>query len=148
MAFDPVLSIGGVAGGDALGQYQYLVDIANTAPNNIFDSISLSHTGSGAFSISKIVYDKDSLLGGLQLGNSLTANHSTLNLLLYDLRSIFAIGQYSILTGQGMITDISQTITEFHTQPVPGPLPLMGAEALFGFSRRLRQRSRERFSRD
>jgi hypothetical protein len=33
-----------------------------------------------------------------------------------------------------------------YTQPVPGPLPLLGAGTAFGFSRRLRRRVRQRHS--
>ena len=40
----------------------------------------------------------------------------------------------------GKVTSFDQTVTQSVFSEVPGPLPLLGAGAAFGFSRRIRSR--------
>jgi hypothetical protein len=58
-----------------------------------------------------------------------------------DLKTITVKNEYFVTTGS--VNSFQNSFTQFETVPpptVPGPLPLLGAGAAFGFSRRLRTR--------
>jgi hypothetical protein len=46
----------------------------------------------------------------------------------------------NIVVTQGLMTQFTDSVMQQATTPVPGPLPILGAGALFGFSRQLRKR--------
>lgn len=53
-------------------------------------------------------------------------------------------GSYTLWIQQTALADVSYTFeANFQPQPVPGPLPVLGAVAGFGFSRRLRRRLKQ-----
>ncbi len=119
------------------------MDITNAAPNNIFDTIKLEYDFTGNVTFVKTLYKSFDTVGGygVDLIGELTNNNSTLNLKPYDLSSIYVEDSIFITQGSGTLTGFTQTITQFEKPPVPGPLPLLGAGAAFGFSRRLRRRT-------
>lgn len=90
-------------------------------------SLSLSKPGGGTGSVTKTVY---SSLGGTLLG-VLTANTTTTTAPLLVSGTSFYIED--VYTGSGI--DNAENV--FKT---PGPLPMLGAGAAFGFSRKLRSR--------
>ncbi len=58
-----------------------------------------------------------------------------------DLKTVTVKNEYFVTTGS--VNSFQNSFTQFETVPpptVPGPLPLLGAGAAFGFSRRLRTR--------
>ena len=61
---------------------------------------------------------------------------------IFNVKTLADIGltPTSGLLGTWIIDGTSETITVKVANPVPGPLPLVGVGAAFGFSRRLRQR--------
>lgn len=92
-------------------------------------SLSLSKPGGGTGSVTKTVY---SLIGGTPtLLGVLTANTTTTTAPLLVSGTLFRI--VDVYTGSGI--DNAENV--FKT---PGPLPMLGAGAAFGFSRKLRSR--------
>ena len=92
-------------------------------------SLSLTKPGGGTGSVTKTVY---SLIGGTTtLLGVLTANTTTTTAPLLVSGTSFRI--VDVYNGSG----IDNTENVFKT---PGPLPMLGAGAAFGFSRKLRSR--------
>jgi len=117
-------------------QYQASIDTVNY-PDTYFDEVFLSWITNppSVAGVSKEIYDTatNTLLG------TLTSN---------NIPSFVLPGEYTSLTVRNTITsggnydNISNNYIQRSHAEAPGPLPLLGAGAAFGFSRRLRSRIR------
>jgi hypothetical protein len=127
------------------GSYNYKVDIIG-APmgGGWFDSVDLGVdvNGAGTYSVSvtKTVYDSDlltTLLGTITFTQTELGSTKTplLNLSDNTYDHLYIVDSYTV-TGANVGIDL---ITNTYTQ-TPGPLPILGAGAAFGFSRKLRSR--------
>lgn len=86
------------------------------------------------FSIAKTIYDRDpSLPGATVIGNT-SSPTTTFSLTNQTLSTIWVVDNYSV-TANGALDTVTNTF-----QQTPGPLPILGAGAAFGFSRKLRGR--------
>ncbi len=71
---------------------------------------------------------------------TLTGNGSLGDISALKLKDIWVIDTYNVPAGESL-DNFNNAFTQ-----VPGPLPLLGAGTAFGFSRRLRRRSKQRLS--
>ena len=114
--------------------YEYTISVNNLAPAGTFiDKVFLAkitNPSIGPGSIQKEIFDEEGTLLG-----TITADPAS---------SFVVPGNYTSLrirdtvTVAGNFDNISNNFTQRST--VPGPLPLLGAGAAFGFSRRIRSR--------
>lgn len=115
--------------------YEYTISVNNLAPAGTFlDTVFLAkitNPSTGPGSIQKEIFDGGTLLG------TITADPAS---------SFVVPGNYTSLrirdtvTAAGNFDNISNNFNQRNT--VPGPLPLLGAGAAFGFSRQIRKRIR------
>jgi hypothetical protein len=125
----------------------YLLDTINyyitidPAADQAFNAVSLSSTitpgVSGSAYVKKLIYTEDPnvdpnaiLIATLTNSGSSPIPLGTTKLFIQD--EVFSEQDYSIVSFTNSYTQITT---------VPGPLPLFGAGAAFGFSRRLRRRT-------
>ena len=102
--------------------------------------VDVNGVGTYSVSVTKSVYDSDAmtnLLGSItftqaQLGSSKTPE---LNLPDYTYDHLYIVDSYTVAGSDVGIDKITNTYTQ-----TPGPLPILGAGAAFGFSRKLRSR--------
>jgi hypothetical protein len=125
---------GGGTTGNVNGTLMY--NIAITDPVATFDTVSVNVNGTGGITaINPLV---TSTITGANGGSPFTANAVSPP----DVKT-FVSGTKTIAVSQNFTASggrrLSAFTTEF-TQKVPAPLPLLGAGAAFGFSRRLRSR--------
>jgi hypothetical protein len=118
--FDPITDV------TTAGTISYTLTHAGTHPAVTEISLSLSKPSGGSGSVTKSIYDT---LGGTLLA-TLTANTTTTVTTPVFGNTFYIVDDYS---GSGI--DATQNV--FKT---PGPLPMLGAGAAFGFSRKLRGR--------
>jgi hypothetical protein len=71
---------------------------------------------------------------------TLTGNGSMGDISAWNLKDIWILDTYNVPAGEGL-DNFNNAFTQ-----TPGPLPLLGAGTAFGFSRRLRRRSKQRLS--
>jgi len=131
----------------ATGTLLYKVDI--TDPDYKFDQAQLSSllsqvpaTPVGPFTVTKSIYS-DAGFSNLLLALTNDEVPSPAGTLvasgLIGGSTIYVKDEWTIPTGSNTILDAIQNNYTQHTD-VPGPLPLLGAGAAFGFSRRIRSR--------
>jgi hypothetical protein len=126
--------------GDILA-YAINIDTTNF-PAQAFKTVSLSYNAVGS-TVEKFIYssnaayeaDPDDTLAILSITNP-TYNVSP------GIQSLFIVDYVS--ANGGTIASFTNSFTQY--TGVPGPLPLMGAGAAFGFSRRLRRRTRQAYN--
>jgi hypothetical protein len=128
---------------------QYLLDTINyyitidPAADQAFNTVSLSSTitpgALGSAYVSKAIYaedrnvDPNSILFGTILNSgTISIPQGTTKLFIVD--EVFSEDDY-------LIVDFTNSYTQYSTAQTPSPLPLFGASAAFGFSRRLRRRT-------
>lgn len=124
-------------GAGSTASYSYTVAIAPGNPNASFLGYRTSATDSDV--LSNLVGTKT--LTGTNGGTSTSSNGATGNVVFYSP----TIGGPVTFTGalnvtSGRMDVFSDTLAQQIQAPVPGPLPILGAGAAFGYSRRLRKR--------
>jgi hypothetical protein len=125
--------------------YGFTVALFNPPAGQAFKSFitdaSGSDTGSG------FTYNKTLASNAPDTGSSMSSNAATGN--MSDFTTPYPSGQIAPVTFSATINVLTGTLTGTTdsvnqqlngTSEVPGPLPLLGAGAAFGFSRRLRSR--------
>ncbi len=127
----------------------YLLDTINyyitidPAADQAFNTVSLSSTitpgVSGSAYVKKLIYTEDPnvdpnaiLIATLTNSGSSPIPLGTTKLFIKD--EVFSEDDYQIV-------NFTNSYSQYPVTPVPGPLPLFGAGAAFGFSRRLRRRT-------
>ena len=121
------------------GKLDYKIKI--TDPEYFFKTASLSTllSTAGDYTVDKRFYTDDTFtteITAWALSNPTPANPDTKNI---GSQEIFVRDSWSIPSGStAIIDDIQNNYTQ--VDHVPGPLPLLGAGAAFGFSRRIRSR--------
>jgi len=121
--FDPILPP------PSTGSYKY--DLHVTEPGWTFDTVELDviHSGTDQKVTKKVTGIPDLVsIDGAPVGPVPLSG-----------TSITVIDEWDLNPATGNVSAISNTFTQRHTD-VPGPLPLLGAGAAFGFSRRIRSR--------
>ena len=125
-------------GANATATYSYTVAIAPGNPNASFRGYRTAAATSDVFN--NLAGTKT--LTGTPNGGESTATDGTLgNVVLYSP----TIGGPIVFTGSINVTSgrmdvFTDTVVQQIQVPVPGPLPILGAAAAFGYSRRLRKR--------
>ena len=127
------------------GSYNFKYDVtpvgvSSDGPWFEFVDLGVDVNGIGTYSVSvtKSVYDSDAmtnLLGSITFTQTQSGSSKTPELdlpLIYN--HLYIVDSYAV-TGVAGIDKITNTF-----QQVPGPLPILGAGAAFGFSRKLRSR--------
>ncbi|MDI9405936.1 MAG: hypothetical protein QM522_04440 [Chitinophagaceae bacterium] len=119
--------------------YSYTVAIAPGNPNASFLGYRTAATSSDIFN--PIWQGTKTLTGTPNGGVSTSTNGTTGNTILYSP----TIGGPVTFTGginvtSGRMDVLTDTLVQQIQVPVPGPLPILGAAAAFGYSRRLRKR--------
>ncbi|MFM9073681.1 MAG: hypothetical protein ACKOOC_09810 [Cyanobium sp.] len=117
----------------APGTFDYSITI--TDPDFVFDTVGLAWTGELTASVNKQFFIDATYTTPVPGLPVLTSNYATGGSFL-SLPSGFTT-LYVRDTYTGGIRGMANGYTQ---RPVPGPLPLLGAGAAFGFSRRLRRR--------
>ena len=119
--------------------------VPNTTTGALPGSLAYHHFGTGAGARGSLC--AQTYIQATPLPTGVCATNPTANSNLFT-RSISApiggplqAGTYTLWLQQTAATPVTFTF-EASFQPVPSPLPLLGAAAGFGFSRRLRQRIR------
>jgi hypothetical protein len=105
-----------------------------------FVDLGVDVNGIGTYSVSvtKSVYDSDAmtnLLGYITFTQTQSGSSKTPELVLPPIYDHLYIVDSYVVTGVAGIDKITNTFKQ-----VPGPLPILGAGAAFGFSRKLRSR--------
>ena len=124
-------------------EYQIAIDLAN-APSQAFQTVSLSYNAVGSV-VEKYIYESVSDFDETNMTANLLAKLTTTNPtynVTPGLQSLFIVDM--ITDNGGTISSFTNSFTQY--TGVPGPLPLMGAGAAFGFSRRLRRRTRQAYN--
>jgi hypothetical protein len=123
---------------------EYSIDIDTAgSPHQVFKTVRLTFDALDA-TVSKSVYKSQSDYLADPVANRLsllTASGDTYTV-IPGLRSLYIVDE--IDASGGSIASLTNTFTQYTA--VPGPLPLMGAGAAFGFSRRLRRRTRQAYN--
>jgi hypothetical protein len=119
------------------GNLDYKIII--TDPTQFFNTATLSTplSAAGDYAVNKKFYTDASFTSEITawaLSNPAPANPDATSI---GGQEIFVRDSWSIPIGSSAIID---SIQNNYTQHVPGPLPLLGAGAAFGFSRRIRSR--------
>jgi len=133
---------GGSPGG-TIGTLKYklsIVDLPSQGPNpNVFDKVNLNWAAvlGPNVKVTKQVFSDDAFTKNIL---TLTGNGSIGNISASNLKNIWILDTYNVPAGEGL-DNFNNAFTQ-----VPGPLPLLGAGTAFGFSRRLRRRSKQRLS--
>jgi hypothetical protein len=133
--------IGSDLSGSALGSIGY--DIEIISGQNVFGSVQLTADGS-----TNSVYDafKDVTWSGgfIQLATSQVGLEPVYNFNTQDIKKLTILDSWSASSGVVQIVknNFLQVPGQGPEEPVPGPLPLLGAAAALGWSRRLRSRLR------
>jgi hypothetical protein len=133
--------IGGSPGGTN-GTLKYklsIVDLPSHGPNPlVFDKVNLNWAAvmGPNVTVTKQVFS-DAFTTNIL---TLTGNGSMGHISAWNLKNIWILDTYNVPAGEGL-DNFNNAFTQ-----VPGPLPLLGAGTAFGFSRRLRRRSKQRFS--
>ena len=128
---NPPTIIGGLTlAADATGTLDYTLTITN--PNNSFSSVEIdsAHIGTGT-TVTKTIAGKSGSLISTD-GSSSTVSLGGTVAIVKDVYSVPGAGSAGL-------NSFSNGFTQQQTT-VPGPLPLLGAGAAFGFSRRIRSR--------
>ncbi len=136
--YDPALGSGSTADISSIFDYKIAVD-STIAPGFYFHDATLSYNDFGtASSVTKEVYSKSGYNAADRLAQLIGPSTALLPAGYTELwiRDIMTVPLGSQL----------DNVTNIFTQGVPAPLPLLGAGTAFGFSRRLRRRSKARFS--
>ena len=138
--YDPALGTAGAADVNSTFDYKIAID-PTMAPGFYFQDATLSYNNFGtASSVTKEVYSSGSYAPGTLLAQLIGPSTALLPAGFTELwiRDIMTVPVGSQL----------DNVTNIFTQApqVPAPLPLLGAGTAFGFSRRLRRRSKARFS--
>jgi hypothetical protein len=126
----------GLEGPTTGGLFDYTVSIDPTYPF-VFDEITLdSQTATGGTIATKEVFKglKDDHANSLGTITSEDGSHGHLELAGLGLKQIYIRDGWSVQDGH-----VLQSVTNGITQ-VPGPLPILGAAAALGWSRKLRRR--------
>jgi hypothetical protein len=125
-----------VAGTNA--SYSYTVAIA---PGNPYTTFSGYRTGASSSDLFDPLVGIKTLTGTPSAGVSTSTNGSIGNLVLYS-PTISGPVSFSglIIVTTGRMDVFTDTVAQQIQVPVPGPLPILGAAAAFGYSRRLRKR--------
>jgi hypothetical protein len=120
------------------GNLDYKIKI--TDPKYVFKTASLSTliSAAGDYAVNKKFYTDASFTSEITawaLSNPAPANPDAKSI---GSQEIFVRDSWDIPVGSPAIIDAIQN--NYTQRPVPGPLPLLGAGAAFGFSRRIRSR--------
>jgi len=125
-------------GAGATASYSYTVAIAPGNPNASFLAYRTAATTSDA--LNALVSTKT--LIGTPNGDASTATNGTPgNVVLYSptiAGPVVFTGSMNVTAGR--MDGFSDSLAQQIQVPVPGPLPILGAAAAFGYSRRLRKR--------
>ncbi len=122
---------------DNEGVFEY--NLAITAPGQVFDQVRLSSTTSSPFAVVRktILSDTPTLVLESEGATAAQAAFSNRGLTFIQVRDTYSVSGGSLRGFQNAYTQTDATDPE---TTVPGPLPLFGAGAAFGFSRRIRRR--------
>ena len=127
----------GLEGPTTGGLFDYTVSI-DPANALTFGEITLdSQTATGETIATKEVFKglKDDPANSLGTITSLDGNHGHLELAGLGLKQIYIRDGWSVPLSGHVLQSVTNGITQ-----VPGPLPILGAAAAFGWSRKLRRR--------
>jgi hypothetical protein len=127
------------------GSYNYNVATISPPGKPFFDNVDLgvdvNAIGTYSVSVTKDVYTAlgGTLLGSITFTQTGAGSSKTPELDLwptYELKNLYIVDSYTVTGGNAAIDKITNT----YNSEVPGPLPILGAGAAFGFSRKLRNR--------
>jgi len=139
--FTPNIHGGSPGGTNGTLKYKLsIVDLPSHGPNPLFfDKVNLNWAAvmGPNVTVTKQVFS-DAFTTNIL---TLTGNGSMGDISAWNLKDIWILDTYNVPAGEGL-----DNFNDAFTQGVPGPLPLLGAGTAFGFSRRLRRRSKQRFS--
>lgn len=129
--------------GPVNGSFRYKLAIDQNIKPYTFRTVNLNWNdfGTPGVTVTKNVYSNSSFDPGA-LVQSLTTANQTVDISGLGLKEIWVDDVYVIANGSGVL----DSFTNSYTQHVPAPLPLLGAGTAFGFSRRLRRRSKARLN--
>ena len=133
---------GGNPGG-TIGTLRYnlsIVDLPFEGTNPlVFDKVDLNWAAvfGPNVTVTKQVYSDPAWTNNIL---TLSGNGSMGDISALNLKDIWILDTYNVPAGEGL-DNFNNAFTQ-----VPGPLPLLGAGTAFGFSRRLRRRSKQRLS--
>jgi hypothetical protein len=126
------------------GSYNYNVATISPPGKHFFDNVDLgvdvNAIGTYSVSVTKDVYTAlgGTLLGSITFTQTGAGSSKTPELDLwptYELKNLYIVDSYTVTGANAAIDKITNTYNS-----VPGPLPILGAGAAFGFSRKLRNR--------
>jgi hypothetical protein len=126
------------------GSYNYNVATISPPGKHFFDNVDLgvdvNAIGTYSVSVTKDVYTAlgGTLLGSITFTQTGAGSSKTPELDLwptYELKNLYIVDSYTVTGDNAAIDKITNTYNS-----VPGPLPILGAGAAFGFSRKLRNR--------
>ena len=122
-----------IAPSTTAGSFDYTVGI--TQPGNTFNTVFANYTGTGANQSTSVTSSSfPGTASSTFAGTNLVSFNSGVTSATFS--QIWSAGGSSNLTSFGI------TFTQ-STSSVPGPLPVLGAGAAFGFSRKLRKRIKQ-----
>ena len=121
-----------------IGNIDYKIKI--TDPRYFFETATLATLlgANGDYTVTKKFYTDDTFTTEVLAGAWSLANPSTPDMKTIGGQEIFVRDSWNIPGGSAANIDIIQN--DYTQTKVPGPLPLLGAGAAFGFSRRIRRR--------
>ena len=138
--YDPVLGSGATA--DISSTFDYKIAINTSGnPDVFFRDVALNYNAlNSASSVTKEVYSR----AGFDIADRLFAQVGPGTISFSAPYTELWIRDIITVPLGSQIDNITNTFTQ--QTSVPAPLPLLGAGAAFGFSRRLRRRSKAQFS--
>jgi len=125
-----------------IGNLRYRIAI--TDPSKVFDQVKLANQGditNGKYTITKTFWNTDYSVQVITdtLTNPVTPDGISLASL--NLQTLYVQDEWNVQPGaNGSINSLQNSFGQTDIPPVPGPLPLVGIGAAFGFSRRIRSR--------
>jgi hypothetical protein len=147
LQFDPILSSPPVAA-DTPFAYGYLITIND--PLWVFDTVALEADSANARGANSLVIKAGSDLGFTEPFALANDNGTSVGPRFYtfggDYTQLAIADVFTLIPGPAptpeiaKLTSITNTYTQRKPGKAPGPLPLLGAAAAFGYSRRLRNR--------
>ena len=126
----------GIIGPLAGGEFDYTLSI-DPASGYSFGLVSLDsqELGSGGTTVTKELFKGLTDANSLGVLTSVSGGHDELDLAGTGIQQLYVKDSWSVSEQHSL-----QTLSNGFEQTVPGPLPLLGAAAAFGWSRKLRRR--------
>jgi hypothetical protein len=140
--FDTAFEANGVGGLFGPTTLTYSYQLTTSTPGHWFNAAlidsDLDLLGAGGNLITKNIYSDSGFQNRIYTANSSDGSNSGLLPITGQYSTIYVRDSITLVGGTGAVADLDN-VTNTFTQ-TPGPLPILGAGAAFGFSRKLRGR--------